>query len=75
MFACGPCHDDRRCPAGKHERIYWAKCELCGKECQCYECMLGEKMGPAAPETARKLRAMYLNVKRIEYSPRRKRKE
>ncbi len=75
MFACGPCHDQRRCPAGRHERVYWAKCGLCGKECQCYECMLGELKAPmASPEWALKLRAMYLNVQRIEY-PRRRRRE
>ncbi len=75
MYACGRCHERRECPAGRHERTYWARCELCGDECQCYDCMPGEKKPPPPAKNILASREIYLNVKRVHYPSKGKKKE
>ena len=43
MYVCETCHAGHECPAGRHERLYWAKCELCGEDVNCFDCLPGAK--------------------------------
>jgi hypothetical protein len=66
MYACGPCHEKRSCPAGRHEFFYWEKCEFCGGEAQCVDCVPGQDARPT-PRLSAGTKQAYLNVAPLRY--------
>lgn len=66
MYVCEGCHAGRECSAGRHERLYWAKCEMCGGELNCFECIPGPKRGRAAADKRCGIDA-YLHTRRVRY--------
>ena len=67
MYTCKKCHSRHECPAGKHERLYWAKCEMCGEELNCFDCMPGAKKRWAPQQSKAMGIAAYLHTGRVYY--------
>lgn len=67
MYVCKGCHAGHECPAGRHERLYWAKCEMCGSEENCFDCMPGAKVRHEGPESRKWGIAAYLHTRRVRY--------
>jgi hypothetical protein len=67
MYACERCHGEHECPAGRHERLYWARCELCGDELNCFDCVLGPRKSRGPAGAKRWGIEAYLHTGRVHY--------
>lgn len=67
MYACGRCHCAVRCQAGKHERIFFGNCQVCGQETTVMDCVGGEVVAKHRQTPAPFGIDIYRNVKTVDY--------
>jgi hypothetical protein len=69
MFVCNICH--RKICHTDHLLVTWTLCQVCLKDAECVDCIVGRPTDPTDEKTSARTRAwnmhMYRNVKRVHY--------